>query len=434
MKKQAKIYPQKKLLKPYSVEDKKSGAKLFLFTSPKNFRKNIDEAEQAVAKQKTKKNKYVNLIFFIINLIVIGIILGVQLGQQEDMSLSTLFNSTFSLELFFVMILIWFVMQCSEAFRMNILIRQSTGRSRPFLAYKTHAYGRYYDCVTPMASGGQAFQIFYMKQRGLSASSAISVPMGKYVIQTICLSFIWTLSVIISFFVDLGSNFNYIRPLCIIGWLANTLLMTVVLLLSVNQRLGKKLVVWVLRLLQKIKIVKDYEKRYNQVIKIVTDFQVTIKSYAKKKGSFILQMGLSIFMYLIHYSFPFLVYSCMIGYFDFSMYFTLLLLSVLIDMAASFVPLPGGTGVSEISFTALFAIVFSNSVQLTWALLIWRIMTYFSYLIQGLLVMAYDNVVGNKKYKWLKKKWELEAESINFTEEKLHEYSQQKDKDKHTIF
>ncbi|MBQ4535935.1 MAG: hypothetical protein IJA22_03800, partial [Clostridia bacterium] len=72
--------------------------------------------------------------------------------------------------------------------------------------------------------------------------------------------------------------------------------------------------------------------------------------------------------------------------------------------------------------------------MLTWALLLWRFMTYYAYLLQGLFVLVYDNVIGNKKYKWLKKKWELEAESINFTEEKIHEYNQNKNKSQRTIF
>lgn len=60
----------------------------------------------------------------------------------------------------------------------------------------------------------------------------------------------------------------------------------------------------------------------------------------------------------------------------------------------------------------------SNNVMLTWALLLWRFMTYYIYILQGLVVLVHYNVIGNKKYKWLKKKWELEAESTsNFTEE-----------------
>ena len=102
-------------------------------------------------------------------------------------------------------------------------------------------------------------------------------------------------------------------------------------------------------------------------------------------------------------------------------------------MASSFVPLPGGSGVSELSFAALFSMVFFNNAILTWALIIYKVMTYYIYLIQGIIVISYDKVIGDKKYKWLTKKWELEKESMNFQQDKLHEFSQNKPKSKKVI-
>ena len=46
-------------------------------------------------------------------------------------------------------------------------------------------------------------------------------------------------------------------------------------------------------------------------------------------------------------------------------------MGVMIEMAASFIPIPGGSGVSELSFTALFASLFTEGT-LFWALIIWR--------------------------------------------------------------
>lgn len=425
--KEAKIYQYNKLLKVYSGISKKGVSVLYLYTAPKFFRKNIDEAEQAVAKQKSKKRKYTSLIFFIINIVVIGVILGIQIGNQGDMSITTLLNSTFSPSIFLLIIIVWVFSQIMETFRTNVLVKQSTGRSRPFLSYKTNAIGKYYDCITPMSTGGQPFQIFYMTRRGLNAASAISVPMGRYVIGQLCISFFWTICLIIGLTTDLGANFNYIKPLCIIGWFLNAIIMVAVTVLSVNQRLGKKIVVFVFKFLQKIKIVKNYEKQYNQVIKTVNDFQVTIKNFTKDFWTFLLLIGITLLNIFINYLTTFLVYCCLVGFMDYSMLPTIFILSVMIDIAASYMPLPGGTGVSELSFAALFAIiVFSNGVMLTWALLIWRFMTYYIYLLQGIIIMAYDNVWGNKKYLWLKKKWELETESISFTQTKLHEYTLEK--------
>lgn len=429
----AKIYKANKLLKMHGGIGGPHGSVLSFYSAPKNFQKNIDEAQQAVAKQKSKKKKSLSLIFFLINLVILAIVLTVQISGQEDMSITTLLNSTFSWKVLLLTIFIWVLIQVVDAYRSNILIKLSTGRSRPFLAYKTNTLGRYYDNLTPMATGGQPFQIYYMTSRGLNPATAISVPMGRFVFGQLCLSFIWTLFLIIGLFTDLGSSFNYIKPLCIIGWIINSMLMFVVLILTINQRVGKKVVVFVLKFLQKIKIIKNYEKRYNQVVKIVSDFQITIKNYAKSKKEFFKLLISSMLFLLMNYSIAFFVYCTMVGYVDWDMLGLVLLLSTLIEMASSFMPLPGGTGVMELTFTALFATVFANNAMLTWALLIWRFFSYYSYLLQGILLMGYDNIIGNKKYLWLKKKWELESESISFTQDKLHEYTLQKNKNKKKV-
>ena len=124
------------------------------------------------------------------------------------------------------------------------------------MSFKTNAIGRYYDAITPMSTGGQPFQVFYLKNRGINVAAAISVPMGKYVINQLCLSFVWTVCLIFA----LTSEAGLTTVLCVVGWVMNSLLMVAIIILSVNQRVGTKLVVGIMKLLQKMKIIKNYEK------------------------------------------------------------------------------------------------------------------------------------------------------------------------------
>ena len=432
MKHSAKIYIKNKYLKCVSGISKKGGFVVFLYVAPKYLQKEIDEAEQAVAKQKSRKKKFLSIGFFILNLIIIAAILGYQISQSEDMSFSALLASGFSFPLFGLLILAWIGMMLFDTRRYNILVKRSSGRSRPFLSFKVCVLGRYYNAVTPMATGGQPFQIFYLTHRGLSASAAISVPMGAYVINQICMVIIWTIALIVSFSTSLGS-FDYLKLVCLVGYILNMVLILLIVFLSVSEKTGKKLVVWSLKFLQKIKIIKNYEKQYAKVIKVVFDFQSTIRNLVKSKGTFIKLMLNSIAFNFLAYSIPFFVYCAMIGYLDFSMWPYIVFLGILIEMASSFVPLPGGSGVSELSFAALFSMVFLNNAILTWALIIYKVMTYYIYLIQGIIMISYDKFIGDKKYKWLTKKWELEKESMNFQQDKLHEFSQNKPKNKKVI-
>ena len=85
---------------------------------------------------------------------------------------------------------------------------------------------------------------------------------------------------------------------------------------------------------------------------------------------------------------------------------------ILVELATKYIPIPGGTGVAEISFSALFASLFSDGT-LFWAMLFWRIMNYFIYLLQGLIILFYDFIYGNKKNRLYKlKQVKLEQELL----------------------
>ena len=384
----------------------------------------IDEAEQAVAKQRSKKKKIWSFIFFMINIGVVVAIFASQLATEDLMSFSELLSSNLNYWFLLLALVFFGLMVVTEIIRFAMLTKQATGRNRPFLGYKTFALGKYYDCITPMSTGGEPFQIFYMKSRGLSASAAISVPMGRYILCQIATIIVSTVAIIIASTNGAWGGSTVVSVACYIGYALNLLVVVVTIFLSVSKNVGKKIVVWVLKFLHKLHIVKNYEAQYNKVLKVVNDYQTAIQDYAKHFWHFLLLLFLSILNNLITYIIPFFIVSAFIG-FDSSLIVQVMVMGVMIEMAASFIPLPGGTGMSELSFTALFGSLIDSSV-LFWALLMWRFMNYYIYILQGIIVMIYDYFIGNRKYQWQKKKWELEAESIAFKEEKIKSYKRSK--------
>ena len=384
----------------------------------------LDEAEQQVAKQKSKKKKIINLIFFLIN---IGVVIGIlvyQLSAQEVMPISTLFTSGLNFWYLLLTLVVFAISMLLETIRINILIKRTSGRSRPFLSYKSVGLCRHYDVITPMATGGQPFQIMYLKNRGLSASSAISVPMGGYVLVQIVIMLMSTIVISLATTTNLGGDNTVVSVAFYIGYALNMLVSLITIFLSVSKKIGTKLVVGILKFLRKIKIVKNYDKQYNKVLKVVNDYQTTMQDYAKSKFTFVILMFVSILQYIATYTIPFTIACAFLGWRP-DLYLETFIMAVIIDVAAGFIPLPGGTGVSELSFTALFSQFFKDGT-LFWALIIWRFMGYYIFMLQGVSIIMYDYFIGNKKYSWLKRKWELEAESKEFREQKLKNFKKSK--------
>ena len=147
----------------------------------------------------------------------------------------------------------------------------------------------------------------------------------------------------------------------------------------------------------------------------------------KSKFDVFFQIFMHIARIILLFSIPYFIYKSFpysggkIGSFaDFFIY------TALIDLASSFIPLPGGTGMNEITFTFLFKEYLGGATF--WALLFWRFCSYYYYLLQGIAVISYDTIYGNKKYRWVKKKYDLQGESQQFRRMQIEMFRNERNK------
>lgn len=213
-----------------------------------------------------------------------------------------------------------------------------------------------------------------------------------------------------------------------IGFSINLALVLLIGTVSISKKIGTKIVEGILKLLHKIKIVKNYDKQYNKIMELVDDYQTTMRKYAKDGWVFALMIIITFGGFLLHFSLPFLIHAVFFG-FNWGIFASVFIYCVMIDLAAGFLPLPGGTGAAELSFTALFGIYFIDGT-IFWAMLIWRIFTFYGPIIQGLVIILYDYLIGNKRFQWEKKKWALEEESRTFEENHLRDFEASLNKSK----
>ena len=379
-------------------------------------RKKIDEVEQSVSKQSSKKSKIINIVFFIINIFVVAGILIYQF-LHEDMPEGGL---NIDITYLLVCILIFGLVLVFDTLSISYLLKVSCGKWNFGLGYKVAEIGRYYDNVTPMATGGQPFQISYLKKRGTPLHTSLSIPLAKYEFQQMAWVVLSLICLIISF-TSKGYG-TFVGVTSILGFVFSSIVLFITVFLSVCKTIGRKLVVKVLKLLYKMKIIKNYDKQYEKITKYISDFQDVMKQYAKSPKDFIAMFLISSAKLIVNYSIPFFIVKIFIPTLPGSEYITLFVMSLLVDLASSFFPLPGGTGMNEISFTAAFGTVIQNSGVLVWVLLVWRLFSYYIYLLQGMLILSYDMAYGNRKYRWQVKKNELVAESSIFKQNQIDRF------------
>lgn len=384
----------------------------------------LDEVETKAKRKDSKKQKIVSILLLIFNIaLVVALLLWNILGEEDFTSLGSLTIYPLPFFIYLVLIVFYIFFDVVSAWRM---LYKKTRRSMWGLAFKSMGILRYYDSVIPL-SGGEALAVQYLRSRDVPGSTALSIPVGKFIFQQLT----W---IIVSLFCIIFSQFttnfyNYVSITGIIGFILAAGSLFVIMFLSLSRGLGKKIVSWVLKLLCKMKILKDYDKYYEKVWAFVEDYQNIMREYSKSFWDILFQLFLSVGRYIISYSIPFFVYCIFEGFpvtNAADLYGVFFISSALIELSASFIPLPGGSGMNEISFSVIFNQFLHG--QTFWALLLWRFSTYYVYLIQGVCIITYDTAYGNRKYEWVKRKRALQEESQIFKKTQIDNFRAERDK------
>lgn len=359
----------------------------------------VKKAEEEVKKSRKLDTKYFYLFFFIVNVLGFSIFLAVN-WYGTDKSLLT--GST---SLFVVAIFCPIFLTIIEALRTYILIWRSAKKSRIVHSYASTSISKFYDLITPISkNGGQSHQISYLIKRGIKGSTATSIPVTRYVFTQVCfLAFIILFLasqqfgiqakgagvIAISVFAYIGLSFQFV-------WLA------VLLFLSTCKTTGPAVVLRILKLAQKIKIIKDYKEVYIKVLHFVNDYQTTMKKAFKDPINLVLMTLLSVGGMMLKFSVPFFLYSGFFGY-DPAMFVPILSMTVVVELTTALPILPGNVIIADLAFLGMFGSLFGSS-HIFWALLFWRLITYYFFVFQGVFVIGAINWAAvHKQNKKLKK-------------------------------
>lgn len=350
-----------------------------------------------------KKSKLWSLLFFIINIVAVGVVLAVQINSEEGVSsISNVFKNEHHIWFLFLAIGCFLVAEFSIAIRLYVLAKKFNKKSSFEGCLKGEFVCQYYSKITPFAVGGQPFQVYVLNRHGIKANNAITVVSCNYVSQKLVYWFvalfmmatIGTNSLVKNMS---GSAFKITMILAGVSLAFMSIFLTFVILVCVNKKVASNLVAFIIKILNKLKIVKDRKKMYFKIMRPALSFQHKMKIFFTSKKFALLTLFFSLLIYLVQCCIPACIYFIFMP-FDISMFWQLLSISVIIQLSFGVNPIPGGTGVAELSFYAVFTLLIDKSLVF-WALMIWRVLTYYIYLIIGLLIVVYDYSYGNKKYK-----------------------------------
>ncbi len=377
----------------------------------KEYEKEYQEQQPEIKEPKKRKFGWLGMIFLLL-IIGLGIYLMFRItdllpgAKVED--LATLFKEI-NLKYLLISVGIAVLIPSLIVVEYAIVSHAVSGNVRPGILIKTTLLGKYYDYITPFSTGGQPMQIHYLHKHDYDGAHASAIILIRYSVNIVCwlLVGVTLMGLGIHALSQIGDNASRIFLLIagIVGITINLLLPVSVLIFVVAPKFANKLTKFVIAIGIKLHIVKNPYLALKKAYKTVFDFRMCFRTIAKKPWHFILLILVSLIEFFLTFSLPFFVMRSLTSELQWSQLIDVSGLNAFSTFAVSFIPTPGNAGGLEISSSLAFNSV-APSVAV-YGVLIWRLLTYYIFIITGIVLTVRDvikkAIVASKEKRKLKK-------------------------------
>lgn len=338
---------------------------------------------------KAKRKRLFRFLYIITTLVVITLIGLLDSNMNDLLGALKNLNLTWLLLGFACLIMFW----VSDTVLLSHVTSYMYGKLPFWKSFKISIIGLYYGALTPFATGGQPMQVVYMKREKIPYGTSTGIVSVKFVIYelSLCLFYITAMIFRGSYFY---TNYSKIFWFTTIGFSINLFAVVSIAFIMANRNIPSKICRGFINFFHKIKIIKKPEKNLESVERHIEDFHETTEYIKKYKWQVLISIFISLLNLIFLFAIPYFIYVAF-GHSERTI-IDLITLQSFLYLAVSFVPLPGGAGVSEGGFYLFFSTYFTK-VPVFIAMLAWRFMSYYVILIVGSLLVVADEVVKIKK-------------------------------------
>lgn len=249
---------------------------------------------------------------------------------------------------------------------------------------------QFFNAVTPFATGGQPYQIYYIKKCGLNYAESTSVVLENFIVYQIALVLLGLISLFTNKIFHIFKNVLFLQKLIALGFIINTLVIVVMFIVAFSKSMNKKLINFQINLLSKLHLVKNREETLEKWDTNINNFHKSAKILLKNKKSFIINILCNLVALSSLYLIPLFILYAM-GDFKSVQGLISIVTSAYIMIIGSFVPIPGATGGLEYGFLQFYGNFVSGS-KLKALMLVWRFITYYFGMIIGAIVLNIKRV------------------------------------------
>ena len=289
-----------------------------------------------------------------------------------------------------------------KALKLSVMCKALTNKFHFKTCFETGIIGHYYNNVTPLAVGGQPFEIYHLSKHGVHGGVATSLPLVTFFLNQLAFVILGVISLSLvglnPFSNLLPTTFNVMAT---IGLFACIVVPALIILFSLLPRFGAKIVRIVMMLGAKIKVVKEPKKAIYKTMKTVAHNSKCIKRFATRPLGFNLSFLFSFFEQLGAASIAFFTLKLFGFNFGettsiFTQWLIICQMYFILNAAISFIPTPGNSGAADLSFFLLFETGLAVGLAFP-AMLTWRLLAFYSYIIIGFVFATLKKKADKKR-------------------------------------
>ena len=316
---------------------------------------------------------------YVILAIVTILVLYLSLKDNYDAIINTLINMNiwWILVAFVCILMYWFLKTLPLYYFTKSYKEDFSYKSAVILLLRT----QFVNAITPFATGGQPYQVYYLKKEGIRSSTSTSIIIENFIVYQIALVFLGIVAVTCNFFFHIFPHNDILTHLVTLGFIINTLVIIVSFVVTFGKKVNKKIVNFGIRVLTKLKLVKDKEAKMDKWNDSINNFHKSARTLVENKKLFFGMIFVNLIALIILYMIPLFVLFATENYISVNLGLAIIT-SAYIMLIGSFVPIPGGTGGLEYGFIKFYGFFIGGST-LQAVMLIWRFITYYFGLVVG---------------------------------------------------
>lgn len=294
-----------------------------------------------------------------------------------------------------------------KGLKLSVMCKKLTGKFHLKTCIETGVIGLYYNCITPLAVGGQPFEIYHLSKHGVHGGAAASLPIAAFFTNQLAFVIVGIVSLVLfkNNTFDTPETLIGVFPqifsfLAIIGLCCCLIMPLLVIIFSLMPKFGAKVVKFGMFLGSKIKLVKNPEVAAHNTIKVLYKNSKCLKTMAKSPIVFSISMILSIGEQLVNASLAYFALRTF-GYNipDVSWiieWIQVVQIALILSAAVSFIPTPGNSGAADLSFYLLFEASLLAGLAFP-AMLLWRGLSFYSFILIGFMFATLKKKIDKRR-------------------------------------